>query len=459
MTNVQRGSTTSLEAAVGEAAAVTPKAGKTVSGMLEDRRDRITSALGKYMDADHFIETAVIQTQKEPKLLTCTPSSLMGAVMQAAQLRLEFGQLGLAYLVPRRIKQSLQAQFMVGYRGYIDLARRSGEVKDIVALPVYEKDAFRRWRDENGEHLLHEPHLGNDRGEIVRYYGHCILKGGGQVIQVMELSDIAARRAFSDSASSNFSPWNTNPEAMALKSCILKMKPWLPLTVSDAQGLAADEQIVEEQGERLVVRYVESSQTPELESQIPLADNHGEIIPPAPEVREVSQTSPPAFNTTEGTELDRVLDELDADLQADAEAYLYQTFGKDYATLPEAEVLESLDNWLNSDADHTGAIPAESHDVAPQSVPVAQEPLGEPEPAWEPSESREGAQSADRGVSDELFQDCKKKIDTWDAAICDRVLGEWGMNKAGALATKRLKLLTHLAPERAAGNPAATALF
>lgn len=460
MANMTKGSTTSLEAAVGEASLATPKVGITVSGMLEERRGRITQALGKFADADHFMETVVIQTQKEPKLLNCTHASLMGAVMQAAQLRLEFGQLGLVYLVPRRIKGVLQAQFMVGYRGYIDLSRRSGDVKDIVALPVYEKDIFRRWRDENGEHLLHEPHLGEDRGEIVRFYGHCILKSGGQILQVMELSDIAKRRAFSESAHSDFSPWNTNPEAMALKSCVLKMKPWLPLTISDAQGLANDETVIEERGERLIARFVEP-QRPELESQAPLqADVHGEIQPESEGVIQPTEVQPPmeTIRTVppqgdpDAKHLSAALGELDDTLRAEAEAYLKETFGSDLSAYPAKGVLETLDEWLNSPADPE----AQS---TQQRASEHQGSQAEAEPPWDPETRSGGTTAAPPSVPDDLLADTKKKIDTWPAEICDRILGEWGQAKTGNLAAKRTKLLVLLAPERVANNPAAVNLF
>ena len=449
MTQVQRGSTTALEAAVGEASAVAPRGGTTVSGMLEERRGRIVQALGKYSDADHFLETVVFQTQKEPKLLQCTHASLMGSVMQAAQLRLEFGQLGLVWMIPRRIKGQMQAVFSVGYRGYLALARRSGDVKDIAALPVYEKDVFRRWRDEHGEHLLHEPHLGEDRGDVVRYYGHCILNSGGQLIEVMELSDIAKRRAFSESANSDYSPWATNFDAMARKSCILKMKAFLPLTISDAQGLQGDEQVVEERGERLVVRYIDGQpagieqSVAELERPIPEANpSTGEILDVEPEP-EAPETPPDASQS----EVDVILAEIPPEVATEARAALRDHFGGSLDNNDPA-VVKYLEDWLDAEPE-----PADPRLITDETMANAERTFA----AAQPSLLDKPAPS--KGVSDELLADTKKRIDTWSVEICDRVLGEWQQPKTGSLQAKRAKLLLVLAPARAAGNVAAIGLF
>ena len=64
--------------------------------------------------------------------------------MVSAQLGLEPGTLGYCYLVPYQNKKTgqLEIQFQLGYKGILELVRRSGQVENIEARVVYEKDKF-----------------------------------------------------------------------------------------------------------------------------------------------------------------------------------------------------------------------------------------------------------------------------------------------------------------------------
>jgi recombination protein RecT len=91
-------------------------------------------ALPKHMTADRLARIATTEIRKVPKLAACDQASFLGAIMQCAQLGLEpGGALGHAYLIPFDKRQkvngwetvSTEAQLIIGYRGMIDLARRS----------------------------------------------------------------------------------------------------------------------------------------------------------------------------------------------------------------------------------------------------------------------------------------------------------------------------------------------
>ena len=93
------------------------------------------------MSAAQFIRTALTAINKNPKLLECTPASLISALLQAAQLGLSpDGILGEAYLIPfydSRFQKNI-VQFIPGYRGLVQLAMRSGLIKTIQSREVYE---------------------------------------------------------------------------------------------------------------------------------------------------------------------------------------------------------------------------------------------------------------------------------------------------------------------------------
>jgi recombination protein RecT len=105
------------------------------------------------MTPDRLLRIALTEVRRQPKLAECSQASLLSAVFSCAQLGLEpGGALGHAYLVP----YGKEVQFILGYRGMIDLARRSGLIDSITAHAVYEGDRF---ECEFGlaENLVHVP--------------------------------------------------------------------------------------------------------------------------------------------------------------------------------------------------------------------------------------------------------------------------------------------------------------
>ncbi len=117
----------------------------TLAGLLADPKIKAQMALAlpKHMTADRLARIATTEIRKIPKLAACDQASFLGAIMQCAQLGLEpGGALGHAYLIPFDKRQkvngrwetvSTEAQLIIGYRGMIDLARRSGQILHISA--------------------------------------------------------------------------------------------------------------------------------------------------------------------------------------------------------------------------------------------------------------------------------------------------------------------------------------
>lgn len=88
---------------------------------------------------ERLARIAITTLRTTPALMRCSVPSLLGALVQCAQLGLEPDpRLGLAYLVP----YGQDAQLIIGYRGLIHLARRSGEVASVEAHVVYDRDEF-----------------------------------------------------------------------------------------------------------------------------------------------------------------------------------------------------------------------------------------------------------------------------------------------------------------------------
>ena len=84
--------------------------------------------------------TSIMQiANSNPMLLDADPTSILNAACMAATLNLPINNsLGFAYIVPYRNKGKTEAQFQLGYKGFIQLAQRSGQFERLVSLPVYQ---------------------------------------------------------------------------------------------------------------------------------------------------------------------------------------------------------------------------------------------------------------------------------------------------------------------------------
>ncbi|RUS07913.1 hypothetical protein EFW58_00661 [Bacillus velezensis] len=161
--------------------------------------------------------------------------------MQSAQLGLEPGLIGHCYFVPfwNNKEKRRDVQFIIGYKGMIDLARRSGHIESIYAHAVYETDEFDY---ELGLHpkLVHKPATGQ-RGAITHVYAVAHFKDGGYQFEVFSKDDIEKTRK--RSKASDNGPWKTDYEEMAKKTVIRRMWKYLPISIEIQQQVAQDETI------------------------------------------------------------------------------------------------------------------------------------------------------------------------------------------------------------------------
>lgn len=209
---------------------------KSFSKTLEKLKPQIKLVLPRHLDVDRICRIAFTEFRKNMYLQECHPTSVLAAIMQASQLGLEIGgPLGHSYLVP----YGKSCQFIVGYRGMIDLARRSGQIISIIAQAVYENDEF---EFEYGiqEKLRHVPAKG-DRGQFLAAYAIAKLQGGGYQFDVMFNYDIDKIKMHSKTANRKDSPWNEHYEEMAKKTVVRRLFKYLPVSAEIAKASALDE--------------------------------------------------------------------------------------------------------------------------------------------------------------------------------------------------------------------------
>lgn len=200
----------------------------TVKKWLEQQKDGFASMLPEHMSTDRFFKIALNCISKTPRLQQCSPHSLFQAITTAAELGLDpGGALGDAYLVPYKKDGGYQAQLIVGYRGFIRLARQSGELASIEAHIVHEHDRFRVQYGLDPK-LEHEPTLTRAPGKPLLAYCLAKFKDGGSHFEVMTVDEIEKIRA--RSRSKDDGPWTQDWSEMAKKTVVRRTAKYLPLS-------------------------------------------------------------------------------------------------------------------------------------------------------------------------------------------------------------------------------------
>lgn len=121
-----------------ENSVATAKKPRIVVDLVQSMQKQFEIALPKHINSERFVRIAITSIRQNPKLAKCSQESLLGALMTSAQLGLEPGILGQAYLIP----YGNNVQFQIGYKGMIELLRRSGQLSDIYACEIRKNDDF-----------------------------------------------------------------------------------------------------------------------------------------------------------------------------------------------------------------------------------------------------------------------------------------------------------------------------
>lgn len=203
---------------------------------------QLQKAIPKHLTVDRLLKVAVSSITKTPQLLQCTQLSLVQSVMMLGELGLEAGgALGLGYLVPFLDKKTnrLICTPIIGYRGFIDLARRSGTLSQIEARCVRERDKLDMCFGLTPR-FEHTPSQEEDPGETKLVYCIARFKDGGVHVEVMSCGEVEGIRKRSKAATSG--PWVSDWDEMAKKTVMRRAAKWLPLSPEMARALEIDDE-------------------------------------------------------------------------------------------------------------------------------------------------------------------------------------------------------------------------
>lgn len=211
-------------------AAITPKkATDDFMGLVAARKTTFARILPKGTDPEWFEGEIRVAVSKNQGLLKCDTASIFEAVTTCAQLGLSpAGRLGSAYLVP----YGKSCTLVIGYRGYLDLAYRSGDVVGFRAEVVHANDDFEATEGFDLE-VLHRRTEG-EPGPLRAVYAAAEMRGGYKVRVLMWAREVMAIKARSRASTG---PWVTDEAEMWKKTALRRLVKMLPLSPQKAQGL------------------------------------------------------------------------------------------------------------------------------------------------------------------------------------------------------------------------------
>jgi len=205
-------------------------------------------------NGQQFVASLLSIVTNNNLLAKATNESIMTAAMKAATLKLPIEpSLGMAYVVPYNRSEKHgdtwvkinEAQFQMGYKGFIQLAQRSGQIRNINCDIVY-KEEFLRYDKVYGTLHLKEEQV--DSGEVEGYFASLeLINGFRKMIFWKKEKVIAHAQKYSktyDKQIGDFksgTPWKTEFDAMAQKTLIKELlSKYAPLSTELQEAIIAD---------------------------------------------------------------------------------------------------------------------------------------------------------------------------------------------------------------------------
>ncbi len=217
--------------------------------------------LPRHITPDRMMRLATIAVQRTPKLASCDPMTLLGAFLGCSALGLEPNTpLQHIFLIPfeNRKKGTVEVQTVIGYRGYMELGRRSGLIRGVHADVVRPGDEF-DFQYGTETFLKHKP-MGHDGPADAYTHAYCHVRlDDGQAFVVMPKASVLAVRDKSQGYKQALAsakngkdwvlrdnPWTAYPDRMARKTPIRQLfgSGEAPLSLEMAGALAIDERPV-----------------------------------------------------------------------------------------------------------------------------------------------------------------------------------------------------------------------
>lgn len=240
-------------------------------------KNRFEEILGK--KAPGFI-SSVLSVAKSPALIGADPNTILSAAVVAATLDLPINpNLGFSYIVAYKDKNlGLQAQFQMGYKGFIQLAMRSGQYKTINATDIREGEIVNEDLLSGEIEFRKLPDEQREKAKVIGYAAYFRLLNGFEKTLYMTREEIEKHgKNYSQTYRRGFGLWTTNFDSMARKTVIkLLLSKYGPLCI---------EMQLAQKFDQAVVSNIPADGTDIEDAEVTYIDNEVEEVPdqPAPD--------------------------------------------------------------------------------------------------------------------------------------------------------------------------------
>lgn len=206
-----------------------------------------------------FVANVTTLVSNNQMLQHCEAHSVIFSALKATALDLPLdSNLGFAYVIPYNDKGSGKqlAQFQLGYKGFIQLAMRSGQFKTINVRDVREGEIV--GEDFISGEMQFKSVEDRENKKVVGYVAFFRLVNGFEKMEYWSVEKIDAHamkysQTYANPKSRNYSTWAKNFDAMARKTCIkLLLSKYAPMSVQMQSAIKADQAVITEQGERYI---------------------------------------------------------------------------------------------------------------------------------------------------------------------------------------------------------------
>lgn len=253
-------------------------------------KNQINSVVGG-KDGQRFISAIVSAVNANPALQECTNQSILSGALLGESLKLSPSpQLGHYYLVPFNDKNvGKVAQFQLGYKGYIQLAIRSGQYRklNVIAIKKGELEYFDPLNEDIRVHLMVDDWDAREEAETIGYYAFFELVNGYRKAMYWSKKQMEAhalKYSPGYKAQKGYTFWEKNFDAMAYKTMLRQLiSKWGVMSIDLQTAIEGDMAIISEDG---TPHYVENDEDDVIDA------GATEVTAPAEKVHDQQQAAP-----------------------------------------------------------------------------------------------------------------------------------------------------------------------
>ena len=235
-------------------------------------KDQINKVVGG-KDGQQFITSIVSAVQANPQLQECTNTSILSSALLGQSLKLSPSpQLGHYYMMPFKNNKNntTEAQFVMGYKGMIQLAIRSGYYKRLNVLAIKEGELVRyNPLDEDIEVNLIEDEEQREAAPTIGYYAMFEYTNGFKKAiywSKKRMEAHALRYSAGYKAKKGYTFWEKDFDAMAYKTMLRQLiSKWGIMSIDMQQAYESDQAVIREDGSKDYVDIVEAPNSPQID--------------------------------------------------------------------------------------------------------------------------------------------------------------------------------------------------